>query len=90
MHGKPHVTLAPPERTVPSMSFDFNRHPDRRDVPGEKWGRFSGRDILPLWVADMDFTAPPAVLEALHARIDHGVFGYTEAWPSLIEAVTDG
>ncbi|AWI75797.1 MAG: aspartate aminotransferase [Azoarcus sp.] len=72
------------------MSFDFNRHPDRRDVPGEKWGRFSGRDILPLWVADMDFTAPPAVLEALHARIDHGVFGYTEAWPSLIEAVTDG
>ncbi|PKO56871.1 MAG: aspartate aminotransferase [Betaproteobacteria bacterium HGW-Betaproteobacteria-19] len=72
------------------MSFDFNRHPDRRGVPGEKWGRFNGRDILPLWVADMDFTAPPAVLEALHARIDHGVFGYTEAWPSLIEAVTDG
>ena len=72
------------------MSFDFNRHPDRRGVPGEKWGRFTGRDILPLWVADMDFTAPPPVLEALHARIDHGVFGYTEPWPSLIEAVIDG
>jgi len=38
----------------------------------------------------MDFAAPPAVAAALHARIDHGVFGYTDAWPSLIDAVVDG
>jgi cystathionine beta-lyase len=38
----------------------------------------------------MDFAAPPAVLDALHQRIDHGVFGYTDAWPSLIEAVVEG
>lgn len=38
----------------------------------------------------MDFAAPPAVIEALHRRIDHGVFGYTDAWPSLVAAVVDG
>jgi cystathionine beta-lyase len=46
--------------------------------------------VLPLWVADMDFAAPPAVLDALRARIEHGVFGYADAWPSLVEAVVDG
>jgi cystathionine beta-lyase len=71
-------------------AFDFDRLIDRRRVPSEKWGRYAGRDVLPLWVADMDFAAPPAVLDALHQRIDHGVFGYTDAWPSLIEAVVEG
>ncbi|MDR2092877.1 MAG: PatB family C-S lyase [Azoarcus sp.] len=69
------------------MTIDFDRHPDRREIPGEKWGRYAGRDILPMWVADMDFTAPPPVLEALRARVEHGVFGYTHPWPSLVEAV---
>ncbi len=72
------------------MTFDFDRQPSRENIPGEKWGRYAGRDVLPLWVADMDFTAPPAVLDALRARLEHGIFGYTEAWPSLIEAVIDG
>ena len=72
------------------MSFTFDRQHDRRSVPGEKWGRYAGKDVLPLWVADMDFTAPPAVLDALHARIDHGIFGYTEPWPELNAAVIDG
>lgn len=71
-------------------AFDFDRPIDRRSLPSEKWGRYAGRDVLPLWVADMDFAAPPAVIEALHRRIDHGVFGYTDAWPSLVEAVVDG
>jgi cystathionine beta-lyase len=48
-----------------------------------------GRDILPFWVADMDFTSPPAVIEALRARVDHGVFGYGNATPGLVEAVRD-
>jgi cystathionine beta-lyase len=43
-----------------------------------------------MWVADMDFAAPPAVLEALQARIDHGVFGYADPWPSVLEAVIEG
>jgi len=43
--------------------------------------------VLPLWVADMDFAAPPQVLEALHRRVEHGVFGYTTPDAGLIEAV---
>ncbi len=46
-----------------------------------------GREIIPLWVADMDFPAPPAVLTALRQRIDHGVFGYNQPTVSQTEAV---
>jgi cystathionine beta-lyase len=65
----------------------FDRIIDRRTSDSVKWARYAGRDILPLWVADMDFAAPPAVLEALHRRLDHGVLGYPQPWPSLAEAV---
>ena len=47
----------------------------------------SDRDMIPLWVADMDFAAPPPVLAALHQRIDHGVFGYNQPTPTQTEAV---
>lgn len=67
--------------------FDFDRPIDRSAGDSIKWDRYAGRDIVPLWVADMDFAAPPAVLEALHRRIDHGVFGYGHPWPSLVDAV---
>jgi cystathionine beta-lyase len=70
--------------------FDFDTAIDRRNVAGDKWGRYAGRDILPLWVADMDFAAPPAVLDALRRRLEHPVFGYTEAWPGLVDAVIAG
>lgn len=69
---------------------DFDTSIDRRAVPGEKWGRYGHRDILPLWVADMDFAAPKVVIDALQARIAHPVFGYTDPWPSLVEAVCEG
>jgi cystathionine beta-lyase len=67
--------------------FDFDRGVDRRGSDSLKWNKYAGRDILPLWVADMDFAAPPAVLDALRLRIDHGVFGYGQPWPSLVESV---
>lgn len=51
-----------------------------------RWNRFAGRDVIPLWVADMDFPAPPAVIEALQARCASGLFGYGQPWPSLVEA----
>lgn len=62
------------------MEFDFatpveRRHPTGGAWPSQKWHRY-GDDVLPLWVADMDFHSPPAVVEALRARVDHGVFGY--------------
>ncbi|HOY03699.1 MAG TPA: aspartate aminotransferase, partial [Zoogloea sp.] len=72
------------------MPFDFSTAPDRTGSDSIKWRRYAGRDVIPMWVADMDFAAPPAVLEALHARIDHGVFGYADPWPSVLEAVVEG
>lgn len=71
------------------MAFDFDHPPDRRGSDSVKWGRYGGRDVLPLWVADMDFAAPPAVLAALHGRVDHGVFGYGDAPASLVDAVVE-
>jgi len=65
----------------------FDTPIDRRGSDSIKWRKYAGRDILPLWVADMDFAAPPAVLAALHQRIEHGVFGYGGPWPSLVESV---
>lgn len=70
------------------MSFDFDAPIDRRTSDSRKWHRYAGRDIIPMWIADTDFAAPPAVLEALHARIDHGVFGYGYETRPLKEAVT--
>ncbi|MBI5784442.1 MAG: putative C-S lyase [Rhodocyclales bacterium] len=71
------------------MGFDFDTVIDRSGGDSYKWNKYAGRDILPLWVADMDFAAPPAVIEALHRRVDHGVFGYGGPWPSLVDAVLE-
>lgn len=71
------------------MPFDFDTPILRSGTASLKWEKYADRDILPLWVADMDFAAPPAVLDALHARIDHGIFGYTRAPASTNAAVVD-
>ena len=65
----------------------FDNPPDRRGSDSIKWSKYAGRDILPLWVADMDFSAPPAVIATLQQRIEHGVFGYGGPWPTLTESV---
>jgi len=57
------------------MQYNFDTIIDRRSSNSIKWTKFP-EDVLPLWVADMDFPAPPPVLEALHKAVDHGVFGY--------------
>jgi cystathionine beta-lyase len=67
--------------------FDFDRIIDRQGTGSLKWDRFAGRDVLPLWVADMDFSAPPAVLAALQERVAHGVFGYTHAPAELVDVI---
>lgn len=54
-----------------------------------RWARYAGRDIIPLWVADMDFPAPPAVIEALQQRVACGLFGYGQPRQSLVEAVIE-
>lgn len=68
--------------------FDFDTIIDRRGTSSEKWDKYRGRDVIPLWVADMDFRSPPAVIEALHERVSHGIFGYTHTPEPLVEAVT--
>ncbi len=67
-------------------SFDFDTVVNRRGTDSAKWDKYQGRDIIPLWVADMDFKSPPAILRAIRERIEHGVFGYTLP-PSELNAV---
>jgi cystathionine beta-lyase len=57
------------------MTYDFDRLIDRRHTDSTKWSKF-GADVLPLWVADMDFQSPEPVIRALRERVEHGVFGY--------------
>lgn len=61
------------------MIYDFDTLPDRRATESGKWGYYPP-DVLPLWVADMDFLSPAPVIEALHQRVAHGVFGYPEGY----------
>lgn len=75
------------------MEFDFatpieRRHPEGGDWPSQKWHRYDA-SILPLWVADMDFPSPPQVIEALRARVDHGVFGYGTVPDSLKQTLCE-
>jgi cystathionine beta-lyase len=70
-----------------SHTYNFDTCPERTDYGSLKWDKYKGRDILPLWVADMDFVTAPEILEALQQRLDHGVFGYTIPHEAPIEAV---
>jgi cysteine-S-conjugate beta-lyase len=70
--------------------FDFDRTIDRRTPPlndSVKWAKYGDQDVLPMWVADMDFAAPPEVLSALHQRIEHGVLGYPQVSAQVVDAV---
>jgi cystathionine beta-lyase len=69
------------------MKFDFESIHERLGTDSQKWQKYAGRDIIPLWIADMDFQAPPRVIEALHKRIDHGIFGYAKPTASTTEAI---
>lgn len=57
--------------------FNFDEIVDRTKTPCEKWDKYQGADIIPAWVADMDFKSPPCVIDALQKRVNEGVFGYT-------------
>lgn len=67
------------------MNYDFDAPVDRSGTHSSRWEKYAGRDVIPLWVADTDFRAPPAVIEALRRRVEHGVFGYTTPPPELRE-----
>ncbi len=61
-----------------STDFGFDSPPDRRGTSSSKWEKYGQRDVIPLWVADMDFKTAPCVSEALSERVRHGIFGYTQ------------
>jgi cysteine-S-conjugate beta-lyase len=63
--------------------FNFDIVIDRKHTDSQKWRKYDNRQIIPMWVADMDFRSPPAVLDALHERVEHGVFGYASPDPQL-------
>lgn len=69
------------------MTFDFDTPLNRVGTDSQKWQKYAGRDVLPMWVADMDFISPPAIIEALHHRVEHGVFGYARPVKSTVDAV---
>lgn len=69
------------------MTFDFDTPIARTGTDSQKWQKYAGRDILPMWVADMDFKCAPAILTALHERVDHGIFGYSRPVKSTNDAV---
>ncbi len=75
------------------MSYDFNQIIDRRNTNSLKYDfaveRRKPSDILPLWVADMDFQAPLEVLEAIHQAVSHGIFGYTEVKSDYYDVLHD-
>lgn len=68
------------------MTYDFDRIIDRRTTGSTKW-HYYDTDVLPMWVADMDFRAPEAVVAALRARVEHGIFGYEGPPPALREVI---
>lgn len=74
-----------------NMRYDFDNPVDRRQTSALKWDvlskKFGTEDLIPMWVADMEFKAPESVIMALKKRAEHGIFGYTILSQSLQEAV---
>ncbi|GGF94742.1 MalY/PatB family protein [Paenibacillus abyssi] len=75
------------------MGFNFDQVPNRRNTHSYKWDQseklFGDPDILPLWVADMDFPSPPAIKEALIKRAEQGVYGYTFRSEKYVDAIIE-
>ena len=69
------------------MKYDFDELVDRRGTGCVKWDESPNPDVIPLWVADMDFKAAPAIQEAIRKRAEHGVFGYAHVGDDYYEAV---
>lgn len=70
------------------MGYDFDTIIDRRASDSAKW-HFYNEDVLPMWVADMDFRSPEPILRAMHERVDHGVFGYGGLTAKLREVICE-
>ena len=69
------------------MKYDFDKVIERKGTDSLKWMKY-GDDVIPLWVADMDFPSAEPIVQALHHRIDHRIYGYTRAPQALRHAIS--
>ena len=69
------------------MTYNFDEIVPRRGTRSYKWDSAADADVLPMWVADMDFRTLPAIVEALQRRVAHGIFGYTKVPDAYYEAI---
>lgn len=67
------------------MKYDFDKVISRTNTHSTKWLKFSDPEILPMWIADMDFVCPPEITKHMQERINQGIFGYTQTPDSLSE-----
>ncbi len=70
------------------MKYDFDQVVERKGTDSIKWQRY-GNEVIPLWVADMDFVSPEPIVKALHERVDHRVFGYGGPGEELISVIQE-
>ena len=70
------------------MTANFNTYIERRRYDCDKWSEYPD-DVIPLWVADMDFRSPEPVIAALHERVEHGVFGYQITARNLRDVIVE-
>ena len=71
------------------MKYNFDEIIPRRGTNSYKWDSAEDADVLPMWVADMDFRTAPPVVEALKKRVEHGIFGYVRVPDVYYEAITN-
>jgi cysteine-S-conjugate beta-lyase len=81
------IPIKKPWYPVP-MRYDFDRINERRNTDSIKWGLYP-RDVIPLWVADMDFVSADPIIHALRQRVEHGIFGYSRPSPALTRAIME-
>ncbi len=68
------------------MNYDFDKRIDRKDNNAVKWEKCSKKNLIPMWVADMDFETAPEILEAMQKKLDQKIFGYTSRPDSYYES----
>jgi|TARA_B110000438_G_C15819728_1_gene653782 cysteine-S-conjugate beta-lyase len=71
------------------MKYNFDTFLDRKKFSSEKWLKFKDPEVIPMWIADMDFSAPPEILEPLRKRIDQATFGYSTVPESLTHTLVE-
>ena len=67
------------------MKYNFDQIISRKETHSTKWLKFSDAEVIPMWIADMDFLCPPEITQPMTQRIDEGIFGYTDTPQSLTD-----